>query len=118
MWITPNLNSDGHDPGNNPVTALKASDAWAKAEIPKIMASPAYLNGGVIFLTWDEAKGRNGNSVDQVPMIVISARIKSRGFTSSTAYSHKGYLATVEDILGLPRLATVKNEPNMMEFCK
>ena len=28
----------------------------------------------------------------------------------------KSYLATVEDILGLPRLDTVKNEPNMMEF--
>jgi hypothetical protein len=72
----------------------------------------------VIFLTWDEAEGRNGDSKDQIPMIVISPRIVSKGFKSSKPYSHKSYLATVEDILGLPRLATVAGEPNMMEFFK
>ena len=34
-----------------------------------ILASAAYQNGGVIFLTWDEAEGHNGDSSDQVPMI-------------------------------------------------
>jgi hypothetical protein len=117
MWITPNLTSDGHDPDLDPVTGLKTSDAWAAIEIPKIMASAAYKNGGVIFLTWDEAEGRSGSkSMDQIPMIVISEKIKSPGFTSAKAYSHKSYLATVEDLLGLPRLATVANEPSMTEF--
>lgn len=118
MWITPNLTSDGHDPDKDPVTGAKNSDAWAATEIPKIMASSAYKNGGVIFLTWDEAEGRSGNSNDQVPMIVISENIKSAGFTTAKAYSHKSYLATVEDLLGLPRLATVANEPSMTEFFK
>ncbi len=116
MWITPNLVSDGHNPVTNAVSGLKASDAWAKTEVEKIIASSAFKNGGVIFLTWDEAEGRSGNSKDQVPMIVISPFIRSPGFKSNTAYTHKSYLATVEDILGLPRLATVKNEVNMMEF--
>ena len=124
MWITPNLIHDGHDPVNllgsasDPVAALKASDAWAQTEITKIMASPAYTNGGVIFLTWDEGAGRNGNSKDQVPMIIISPKIVSPGFKSAKAYTHKSYLATVEDILKLPRLATVANEASMMEFFK
>jgi hypothetical protein len=118
MWITPNLTSDGHDPQNAPVTGLKTSDAWASVEIPKIMASAAYKNGGVIFLTWDEAEGRLNHSKDQVPMIIISPKIKSAGFTSNKAYSHKSYLATVEDLLGLPRLATVTAEPSMTEFLK
>jgi hypothetical protein len=116
MWITPNLTSDGHD--GKPPAALATSDAWAKTEITKIMASDAYKNGGVIFLTWDEAEGRNGDSKDQIPMIIVSPRIVSKGFKSNKAYSHKSYLATVEDILGLPRLATVAGEPNMMEFFK
>jgi hypothetical protein len=51
-------------------------------------------------------------------MIVVSELIKSAGFKSNVAYSHKSWLATVEDILGLPRLATTTNEPNMMEFFK
>jgi hypothetical protein len=110
------LNHDGHDPQLDPVTGLKQSDAWCATEIPKILASSAYQNGGVIFLTWDEAEGRNGNDPDRVPMIIISPNLKAPGFTSTVAYSHKSYLATVEDILGLARLSTVSSEPNMLEF--
>jgi phosphatidylinositol-3-phosphatase len=115
-FITPNLVNDGHDPANNPVAALKVSDAWARTEIGKIMASDAYKKGGVIFITWDEAEGRSGRSKDQVPMIIVSERIKSPGFTSNKPYSHKSYLATVEALLGLPRLATVAGEATMLEF--
>ncbi len=117
-FITPNLTSDGHDPASDPVGALKTSDAWARAEIGKIMQTSAYKNAGIIFITWDEGEGRNGNSKDQVPMIVVSERIVSAGFKSSKAYTHKSYLATVEDLLGLPRLATVKSEATMTEFVK
>jgi hypothetical protein len=118
-FITPNLTNDGHDPSTTAgdiVTALKVSDKWAETEVGKIMATQAYKDGGVIFITWDEAEGRNGDSKDQIPMIIVSESLKTPGMQSSTAYSHKSYLATVEDILGLPRLDTVKNEPSMMEF--
>jgi acid phosphatase len=118
MWITPNLTDDGHNPTQQPVKGLEDADAWAASEIPKIMASAAYARGGVIFLTWDEAEGRNGNAPDQIPMIVISSRIVHPGFTSAKPYSHRSYLATVEDMLGLPRLATVTNEPTLGEFLR
>ena len=121
LWITPNLVDDGHDPSSTTsqiAQALRASDAWASREIGKIMQSPAYTNGGVIFITWDEAEGRNGDSPDQVPMIVVSERIKSAGYRATTSYSHRSYLATVEDLLGLPRLATVATEPAMLEFLR
>lgn len=124
MYIAPNLVDDGHNPvdtfGNatDPVGSLTTSDTWCKTEVGKIMASDAYKNDGVIFITWDEAEGRNGDSKDQIPMIVVSPKIASAGFKSATAYSHKSYLATVEDMLGLPRLATVTSEPNMLEFFK
>lgn len=116
MWITPNLLDDGHNPQSSPVTGLKQSDAWASTEIPKILASDAYKNGGVIFLTWDEAEGRGTDSKEQIPMIVITSKLPHAGFTSSTAHSHRSYLATVEDLLGLPRLATVASESAMTEF--
>src|SRR5690348_12955016 len=57
MWITPNLTDDGHDPSSDPVGALKTSDTWLSTEVPKILASDAYKNGGVLFITWDEAEG-------------------------------------------------------------
>lgn len=115
-FITPNLVDDGHNPTSDPRAALKVSDTWAATEIEKIIASPAYQNGGVIFITWDEAEGRNGDSASQIPMIVVSEHLKSKGYRTATKYSHKSYLATIEDLLGLPRLATVTSEPSMLEF--
>jgi hypothetical protein len=49
-------------------------------------------------------------------MIILSPRLKSTGMTSATAWDHSSYLATVEDLLQLPRLQTVTNTPTMMEF--
>lgn len=113
MFITPDLNDDGHDPSNDPVKGLGQSDKWLSTEVPKILASSAYTSGGILFITWDEAEGRNGDNADQVPMIILSPHLKAPGTPVMTAYSHKSYLATVEDILGLPRASTVTSEPTM-----
>ena len=116
MWITPNLNSDGHDPSSDPVTGLRNSDTWLSVQVPKILASDAYQHGGVLFVTWDESEGRNGDDLDKIPMIIMSKNVKMAGMTSATAYTHSSYLATVEDLLALPRLATVSAAPSMLEF--
>jgi hypothetical protein len=113
MYIAPNLIDDGHDPTNDPVTGLKDADKWMSENVPMILASQGYLSGGVLFITWDEAEGRNGDDPDLIPMIVVSTRVKTAGMTSATAYTHSSHLATVEDLLGLPRLATVTNTPSM-----
>lgn len=115
MFITPNLDNDGHDPSSDPVAGLKQSDLWMSQEVPKIMASEGYTNGGVLFVTWDEAEGRTGDP-DQIPMIVLSPRVKQAGMTSATAMNHGAYLATVEELLGLAKLPTVAQSPTLMEF--
>jgi len=116
MWITPNLTSDGHDPANDPVAALTTSDTWMSHQVPKILQSEGFTSGGVLIITWDESEGRNGDDPDKVPMIILSPRVKQPGMTSSTAFTHASYLATVEDLLALPRLTTVTSAPSMMEF--
>ncbi len=122
MWITPNLVDDGHNPVNalgtatDPVGSLTTSDTWLSTEVPKILASATYQAGGVIFITWDEAEGRNGDNGDQVPMIILSPKIKSAGFTSATHYTHANYLATIEDLYGFPHLGAAVGKTNMMEF--
>ena len=115
MWITPDMNHDGHDPSLDPVQGLQQADEWVSHEIPKILDSAVFQAGGVLFLTWDEAEGRNGHDTVHLPMIVISPRIVSAGFQSDTAYSHASYLSTVEDLLGLPRLPTVATAPSLDE---
>jgi hypothetical protein len=111
MWITPDLNHDGHD------TDLATADAWCKANIQPILDSQVFKDGGVLFLTWDE--GGTVNFVqtdDHVPMIIVSPKIKQAGMQSATAYTHASYLATVEDIFGLQRLGAAAQAQNMNEF--
>lgn len=116
MWITPNLTDDGHNPTTDPVAALTVSDTWLSHHVPDILNSDGYKAGGVLFITWDESEGRNGDDPDQIPMIILSPKLKQVGMTSATAFTHSSYLATVEELLGLPRLATVTSATSMMEF--
>jgi hypothetical protein len=116
MWITPNLTDDGHDPGSDPVAGLKQSDSWLSTEVPKILASDAYKNGGVLFITWDEAEGRNGDSKDQIPMIVLSPKLKAPGMMVSTKLSHASWLATIEGLYGFPKLGAAATAGDLMEF--
>jgi len=94
-FITPNLDDDMHD------GSIAEGDAWLSHEIPKIMASPAYHDGGVIFLLWDEGGGTPAN--DDPPFIAISNNAKS-GFQSLANYDTSSYLKTVEAVLGLGSL--------------
>jgi hypothetical protein len=116
MWLTPNLLDDGHDPSTDPVTGLHQADTWLSHQIPTIMASDGYQANGIIFITWDEAEGRNGDDPDKIPMIILSPRLKHAGMTSGTAFTHSSYTATIEDLLSMPRLATVTSATNLMEF--
>ncbi len=106
MWITPDLNHDGHD------TNLATADAWCAQEIPKILNSATYKAGGVLFLTWDEGT----NNADQVVMVVVSPKIKMAGMKSPTAHTHASFLATVEDVFGLPRLGAAQQANTLSEF--
>ncbi|HUS30497.1 MAG TPA: alkaline phosphatase family protein [Kofleriaceae bacterium] len=115
MWITPNLDNDGHDPASDPALGLRNSDMWMSHEVPKILASTGFKAGGILFITWDEDEGGNN---EKIPMIIVSPRVKAAGMTSDTAYTHASYLATVEELLSLPRLDTVAQTPSMMEFLK
>jgi len=116
MWITPNLLDDGHDPSKQPTVGLKQSDDWLAKNVPLILQSDAYKNGGAIFITWDEAEGRGSDDKDQVPMIVVSPLLKSPGFKSATKFTHASYLATVEDVFKLPRLNDAKTATSLAEF--
>lgn len=89
VFITPNMISDMHD------SSVATGDAWLAKEIPKILSSDAFNNGGVLFLTFDEGSSQN----DDPPMIVISANAK-RGYVSNTTFNASSYLKTVQKILG------------------
>ena len=111
-WIAPDTTHDGSGT-TNPQTSLQAADVWLSTEVPKILASAVYQSSGVLFITFDQAEGRNGDDPDQVPMVVLSPALAHVGTNAGAAWSHATYLATVEDIFGLPRLAAASSAGTM-----
>lgn len=95
VFITPNLDNDMHD------GSVALGDAWLANEVPKLLATDAYKNGGVIFLLWDEGGGSPAS--DDPPFIAISPNA-APGMRSQVDYDTSSYLKTVQNILGLPEL--------------
>ena len=128
-FITPNLCHDGHDapcvdgePGG-----LASEDAFLSATVPTILDSPAYKDGGLLIVTYDEAEysaqsggddtaccgeqsgpntpsaGQQGPGGGRVGAVVISPFVTA-GTRNATPYNHYSLLRTVEDLFGLDHL--------------
>jgi phospholipase C len=95
VFITPNLDNDMHD------GSISLGDGWLAREIPKLMATDSYQNGGVIFLLWDEGGGSPAG--DDPPFIAISQHAVP-GLRSKVDYDTSSYLKTVQNILGIAEL--------------
>jgi phosphatidylinositol-3-phosphatase len=99
-FITPNLCDDMHDSCPLTFNAVKQGDTWLSQQIPMIMNSTAYKDGGAIFITWDEASSGDG----PLGMIVLSPDAKGHGYSNSIYYTHSSTLHTVEEIFGVSPL--------------
>ena len=91
--IVPNLCHDMHD------CSVATGDSFLAGLVPKILDSPAWQNGGVLFITWDEGTTNQGGG-GRIPLLVVSNRVP-KGFQSSTVYNHYSLLRTIEDAWGL-----------------
>ena len=99
-FITPNLCDDMHDtcaPLNN---SVKQGDTWLAQNLPAILNSQAYKNGGIVFITWDEG----GTGDGPIGMIVLSSDAKGGGYSNTIRYTHSSTLRTLEEIFGVTPL--------------
>ena len=118
VWITPNLCNDGHD------CAAQKADAWLSSFVPQILASPAWRQGGVLFITWDESNGGDDVSCCGVPagrggghvLTLVVAPGLPAGLQVDVPYDNYSLLATMEDGLGLPLLGQAKTADPMGAF--
>ena len=112
-FITPHLCDDMHDacaPLNDPVLQ---GDTWLSTEVPKILASQAYLNNGALFIVWDEGASGDG----PIGMIVLSPKAKGGGYQNSIHYTHSSTLRTVEEIFGvMPLLGDAANATDLRDL--
>jgi hypothetical protein len=126
-FISPNLCNDGHDapcvtgaPGG-----LAKADAFLAQWVPTIMAAPAYRDGGLIVITFDEGSdaaaccgetsgvspshpnvllpGKTGPGGGRIGAVLLSPLIRP-GTVSTVDYNHYSLLRSIEDIFGLPHL--------------
>ncbi len=102
VWITPNMCNDMHD------CSIAEGDAWLQKVVPQILASPAWQDNGVLFITFDEGDSQDGCCTvahgGKVETLVISP-LAQRGFTSAVPYDHYSLLRTIEQAWNLPLLA-------------
>ena len=112
-WITPNMCNDMHD------CSIATGDAWLASVVPTILASSAYQNGGVLFITFDEGStfaGCCGNaSGGQVVTLVIASNAIA-GLHSTTNETHYSLLRTIEDSWQLAALGAAANAAAMSEY--
>ncbi len=112
-WITPNMCNDMHD------CSIGTGDAWLANVVPGILASSAFTNGGVLFITWDEGSssaGCCGNAFGgQVATLVIAPNTVA-GLRSTTNETHYSLLRTIEDSWGLSPLGQANNATAMREY--
>ena len=121
-FITPNLCDDMHGLtlacGTTNFDEVGAGDTWLKNEVPKILASDAYKNDGVLFIVWDEGDETVVTTASDgpIPFFVLSPRAK-QGYTSTTKLTHSAVLRTVQEIFGVtPLLRDAQNSPDLAEF--
>jgi phospholipase C len=100
-FITPNLCHDMHGAPNCPSGDLVAQgDDWLAQQVPQILESQAYRDGGVLFITWDESEGGDL----PIGMIVLSPFAKGGGYTNKLAYTHSSTLRTIQEIFAVEPL--------------
>jgi hypothetical protein len=97
-FLTPDLCHSGHDSCPPLHDGVRQADAWLERELPVIMASRAWQDGGAILVTWDEGSGDS-----PIGMIAVSPLAKP-GYASTIAYSHASTLRTVQEVLGVEPL--------------
>jgi hypothetical protein len=114
-FITPNLCNDMHDPCaplNDPV---KQGDSWLAQNLPMILNSEAYKQGGIIFITWDEGEGGDG----PIGLIVLSPHARGNDYSNTIHYTHSSLLRTLEEIYGVsPMLGAAAQARDLSDLFK
>ena len=101
-----------------PIDPVAQGDTWLQNNLPTILNSNQYQNGGAVFITWDEDSGSTSNN--PLGMIVLSPFAKGSGYTNTMAYSHTSLVKTIENIFGLAYVGNAKNAapPDLADLFK
>jgi phospholipase C len=117
--IIPNLCHQGHegvtpcDP-NEPGSNTLRSDQWLKKNLPVILASDAYKDGGAVLVIWDEAEDTAQYGDGPVGLFLLSPFAKGEGhreYSNAIHYDHSSTLKTIQEIFGVTPLLGAAADP-------
>ncbi|HEX6509668.1 MAG TPA: alkaline phosphatase family protein, partial [Chloroflexota bacterium] len=113
-FITPNLCDDMHNStGCATKDSVKNGDTWLSTNLPTILNSQAYTDGGLVLLTWDEAASGDG----PIGMVVLSPDSKGNGYHNAIHYTHSSTLRTLEEVFSAsPFLRDAKNATDLSDL--
>jgi hypothetical protein len=124
-FITPSLCEDGHDApcADGRPGGLVSADLFLATWVPKIMASPAYRDGGMVIINFDESEasdadaccgeqpnpggspspGISGPGGGRTGAVILSP-FTTPGTVSHVPYNHYSLLRSLEDLFGVEHL--------------
>src|SRR2546429_7691084 len=100
VWITPNMCNDMHD------CSIATGDNWLRQQVPAILNSAAFRNGGVLFITWDEGSTNAGCCTNAAGGHILTPGISPlarTGFQSSVAATPSRLPRTIPGSRNTPR---------------
>ncbi len=112
-FITPDTCDDMHDSlGCATLNSVQNGDDWLAGALPPILASDAYQNGGIVFITWDEGAGGDG----PIGLIALSPDAKP-GYSNDIPYTHSSLLRTLQEIFDVqPLLGDAANATDLSDL--
>lgn len=97
-FITPSQCHDMHDAdGCETPDRVTNGDRWLSREVPKILASDAYKDGGALFIAWDEGS----NDADEPLGLIVLSPFAKPGYGNRIPYTHGSLLRTMQDIFAV-----------------
>jgi hypothetical protein len=114
-FITPDLCHDMHDECAPSFDPIRQGDHWLQRQIPLIMASRAYQQGGIIFITWDESERESSDG--PIGFLLLSPYAKGHGYSNTIHYTHSSLLRTLEELYGVkPLLGDAANATDLRDL--
>ncbi|CAG8480884.1 13946_t:CDS:1 [Racocetra fulgida] len=96
VYYVPNQKNDGHD------TGVAFANNWLQNWLEPKLTQPAFTNNTLIFITFDEDDGTEGNHIYSA--LVGSPVVPPTNHNDNTACTHYSYLATKLNFTSLQML--------------
>jgi hypothetical protein len=123
-FIVPNVCHDGHE-GVSPCDASESrnntlrGDTWLSQNVPMILESQQYKQGGAVFIIWDEGEDSGQFSDGPIGMFLLSPFAKGggkSGYSNSIPYDHSSTLKTIQEIFRVTPLLGAAAYPETIDL--